>query len=147
MRRVVVLALVVAAAALAPAAAATTRPAVGRLWHDFPLGHARLAHTPPPRHRAAQHPRPQAPRSQPVQAARAKGHGTGTVSAALAGSATALTVIGLVVYGRRRGWAGRPADAETERGRRAGTAPRVLAFYAVAAAVGVIVGLLIPLVA
>lgn len=145
MRRLVVLALVVAAAALAPAAAATTRPAVGRLWHDFPLGHARLVHTPPPRHHARPHPR--APRPQSVPPARPRSHGTGTVSAALAGSATALTVIGLVVYGRRRGWAGRPAEAETERGRRAGTAPRVLAFYAVAAAVGVIVGLLIPLVA
>jgi len=139
-----VLALVVAAAALAPAAAATTRPSVGRLWHDFPLGHARLVHTPPPPHRVR--PRPHAPRPQPRPAARADRHGTGTFSAALAGSATALTVIALVVYGRRRGWAGRP-DAETERGRRAGTAPRVLVFYAIAAGIGFLLGLLIPLVA
>ena len=145
MRRLALVALVVAAAAIAPAAAATTRPSVGRLWHDFPLGHARLVHTPPPRHHVRPHPR--APRPQPGPAARPGRHGTGTLSAALAGSATALTVICLVAFGRRRGWAGRPAEAETGRGRRAGTAPRVLAFYAVAAAVGVIVGLLIPLVA
>jgi hypothetical protein len=69
------------------------------------------------------------------------------LSAALAGSATAVTVIGLIGLGRRRGWTGRPTQSEIERGRRAGTAPRVIAFYAVAAAVGVVVGLLIPLVA
>jgi len=127
-RRVAVLALVVAATAVAPAAAATTHPDVGRLWHDFPLGHARLAHTPRPpvaRHRSGG-------RRRPVRTDR---H-SGPLSAALAGTATVLTVIGVVAYGRRRGWAER----------RAGTAPRVLAFYAVAAAVGVIVGLLIPLV-
>ena len=122
------LALVAAATAVAPAAAATTHPDVGRLWHDFPLGHARLAHVPQPS--VARH------HSRPAPAPRTHHHHTGTLSAALAGTATAVTVIGLVAFGRRRGWAER----------RAGTAPRVLAFYAVAAAIGVIVGLLIPLV-
>jgi hypothetical protein len=72
---------------------------------------------------------------------------TGTLTAALAGSGTALTVIGLIVVGRRRGWTGRMAESGAAPARRAGTAPRVIAFYAVAAAIGVIVGLLIPLVA
>ncbi|HXD71351.1 MAG TPA: hypothetical protein VN615_15920 [Gaiellales bacterium] len=133
------LALVVAATAVAPAAAATTHPDVGRLWHDFPLGRARLAHPsrpqPPPR---VTHHRPKAPRPP--------AHRAGILSAVLAGSATALTVIGVIGYGRRRGWTGRPAESRSERDRRAGAAPHVLAFYAVAAAVGVIVGLLIPLI-
>ncbi|MGN6607072.1 MAG: hypothetical protein ACTHMS_08710 [Jatrophihabitans sp.] len=127
MRRVAVLALVVAATAVAPAAAAT-HPDVARLWHEFPLGRTRIAHTPRPP--VARH------HLRPSPAPRPHNHHSGTPSAALAGTATALTVIGVVAYGRRRGWAER----------RAGTAPRVLAFYAVAAAVGVIVGLLIPLV-
>jgi hypothetical protein len=156
-RRVALVALVAAAAALAPAAAATTKPSVGRLWHAFPLGHTRLAHSPQPR----PHPKPPAPRPQPKpttrpgtrtsatrrHAATPHGTGTGILTAALAGSATAITVIGLIVFGRRRGWTGRPAEAESTPERRAGTAPRVIAFYAVAAAIGVIVGLLIPLVA
>jgi len=138
-----VLALVVAATAAAPAAAAGTQPDVGRLWHDFPLGHTRLARPPRPE------PRPRVARPGPhaTRARRPSAHRTDTLSAALAGSATALTVIGVVVYGRHRGWIGRPGGDEVGRGRRAGTAPRVLAFYAVAAAVGVIVGLLIPLIA
>ncbi len=143
-------ALVAAAATLAPAAA-TTKPPVGRLWHAFPLGHARLAHTPGTRPQ----PRPPGPRKPAARPgtrrstarAHAPRHGTGTLSAALAGSGTALTVIGVIVVGRRRGWTGRPAEAENAPERRAGTAPRVLAFYAVAAAIGVAVGLLIPLVA
>ena len=153
MRRLALIALVALAAA-APAATATTRPSLGRLWHAYPLGHTRLAHASAPR----PHPRPRTPRSQPgrrgpggptatIRRPPRRGSGPGTVSAALAGSATALTVIGLIVLGRRRGWTGRPHDAGSTRGRRAGTAPRVLAFYAVAAAIGVIVGLLIPLVA
>jgi hypothetical protein len=151
-RRLALVALVAAAAALAPAATATTKPSVGRLWHAFPLGHTRLAHTPGRR----PGPRPPAPRSTPAPRAgrrtptarpRPAAGRTGTFSAALAGSATALTVIGLIVVGRRRGWTGRPAEAGAAPERRAGTAPRVLAFYAVAAAIGVLVGLLIPLVA
>lgn len=152
MKRVALIALVALAAALAPAAAATTKPSVGRLWHAFPLGHTRLAHAPrpnPPSQR--RHPRP-APRPEPRRPAspapvHVHSRGTGTLSAALAGSATALTVIGLIALGRRRGWTGRLPDSESARDRRAGTAPRVFAFYAVAAAIGVIVGLLIPLVA
>jgi hypothetical protein len=140
-RRLALVALVAAAATLAPTAAATTKPSVGRLWHDFPLGHTRLAHTPKRRPQ----PRPPAPRSQP--SAHATPHRPGTFSAALAGSGTALTVIGLIVAGRRRGWTGRPAEPGTAPARRAGTAPRVFVFYAVAAAIGVVVGLLIPLVA
>jgi hypothetical protein len=148
-RRLALVALVAAAAALAPAAAATTTPSVGRLWHAFPLGHARLAHTPRPRPRAS---RPHSrPASRPGQRrAHARRHATvrtTTFSAALAGSGTAVTVIALIVTGRRRGWTGRPAEPGSAPERRAGTAPRVLAFYAVAAAIGVIVGLLIPLVA
>ena len=120
MRRLALLALVAAAAALAPAAAATTRPDVGRLWHDFPLGHTRLAHSPRPKART--------PPSAPVRSMPRRG---GTFSTALAVSAIALTVIGLIGVAHGR----------------AGTATRVLAFYAVAAAIGVIVGLLItPLV-
>lgn len=149
MRRLALVAMVAAAAALAPAAAATTKPSVGRLWHAFPLGHGRLAHTPPPpSHRPRPQPRP-APRPGERRAER-RGHATGhtnTLSAVLAGSGTALTVIAVIVIGRRRGWTGRPADAESAPERRAGTAPRVLAFYAIATAIGVIVGLPIPLVA
>lgn len=152
MKRLALIALVALAAALAPVAAATTRPSVGRLWHAFPLGHTRLAHTPertPPsqRRRPRPAPRPQPPRPASPARARTHQHGTGTLSAALAGSATALTVIALIGVGRRRGWTGRPPDTDSIRARRAGTAPRVLAFYAVAAAIGVIVGLLIPLIA
>jgi hypothetical protein len=149
-RRFVLVALVAAAATLAPAAAATTKPSVGRLWHAFPLGHGRLAHAPQPQ------PGPRKPRprraTRPVErrsTARrhSTSHGPKTLTAALAGSGTALTVIALIVIGRRRGWTGRPAEPDWAPERRAGTAPRVLAFYAVAAAIGVIVGLLIPLVA
>ena len=150
MRRFALVALVAAVATLAPAAAATTKPSVGRLWHAFPLGHGRLVHAPQPR------PRPHKPR--PRQDVRpgerrsttrthAATRGPKTLTAALAGSGTALTVIVLIVIGRRRGWTGRPAEPDFAPERRAGTAPRVLAFYAVAAAIGVIVGLLIPLVA
>ena len=138
MRRFALVALVAAATTLAPAAAATTKPSVGRLWHAFPLGHGRLAHAP-----QAPQPRPQKPRPRPG----APTHGPNTLTAALAGSGTALTVIGLIVLGRRRGWTGRPTGPDWTPARRTGTAPRVLAFYAVAAAIGVIVGLLIPLVA
>ncbi len=150
MRRFALVALVAAAATLAPAAAATTKPSVGRLWHAFPLGHGRLAQAPQPR------PRPHKPRPRPAAlpgerrsttSAHAGTHGPQTLTAALAGSGTALTVIGLIVIGRRRGWTGRPAEPDWAPERRAGTAPRVLVFYAVAAAIGVIVGLLIPLVA
>ena len=152
MRRLALVALVAAAATLAPAAAATPKPSVSRLWHDFPLGHGRLAHAPRP------HPAHGAPAPRPTPAAlpgtrtsRARGRAaprrTGTLTAVLAGSGTALTVIGLIVVGRRRGWTGRQPESETAPARRAGTAPRVIVFYAVAAAIGVIVGLLIPLIA
>jgi hypothetical protein len=145
-RRVVLVALVAAAATLAPAAAATTKPSVGRLWHAFPLGHGRLAHAPGPQPRR-QTPRPRPGERRSATRPHAAPHGPNTLTAALAGSGTALTVIGLIVLGRRRGWTGRPADPDWAPERRAGTAPRVIAFYAVAAAIGVIVGLLIPLVA
>jgi hypothetical protein len=146
-RRFALVALVAAAATLTPAAAATTKPSVGRLWHAFPLGHGRLVHAP----QAPQpQPRPQKPRPgerRPTTRRHTVSHGPDTLTAALAGSGTALTVIALIVLGRRRGWTGRPAEPDWAPERRAGTAPRVLAFYAVAAAIGVIVGLLIPLVA
>jgi hypothetical protein len=138
-RRLAVLAVVAAATAVAPTAAAATQPDVGRLWHDFPLGHTRLARP--------SGPRVVRPRAHPSAPRRPPAHRAGIPSAALAGPATALTVLAVVVYGRRRGWAGRPGGDESGRGRRAGTAPRVLAFYVVAAAIGVIVGLLIPLIA
>lgn len=148
MRRFALVALVAAAATLAPAAAATTKPSVGRLWHAFPLGHGRLAHTPqsqPRPHKPRRATRPGERRS--ATRAHARTHGPKTLTTALAGSGTALTVIALIVIGRRRGWTGRPPQPDWAPERRAGTAPRVLAFYAVAAAIGVIVGLLIPLVA
>jgi hypothetical protein len=130
-----VVVLVAAAATLAPAAAATTKPSVGRLWHAFPLGHARLAHTPRTRPPAPRRPAARPGTRTSTARAHAPRHGTGTLSAALTGSGTALTVIGVIVVGRRRGWTGRPAEAENAPERRAGTAPRVLAFYAVAAAI------------
>jgi hypothetical protein len=113
---------------------------------------ARLPARPRPAGAHAQDPAPapRRPAARPgtrTSTARAHAPRHGTLSAALAGSGTALTVIGVIVVGRRRGWTGRPAEAENAPERRAGTAPRVLAFYAVAAAIGVVVGLLIPLVA
>jgi hypothetical protein len=148
-RRLALVALVAAAAILAPAAAATTKPPVARLWHAYPLGHTRLAHTPRPRPQPRPRPRPAARPGERRVATRThvSPRRTNTLSAALAGSGTALTVAGLIVLGRRRGWTGRTVEAQTAPQRRAGTAPRVLAFYAVAAVIGVIVGLLIPLVA
>jgi hypothetical protein len=92
------------------------------------------AHAQDPAARAAQAGGP--PRHADVHGPRACArHGTGTLSAVLTGSGTALTVIGVIVVGRRRGWTARPAEAENAPERRAGTAPRVLAFYAVAAAI------------
>ncbi len=79
-----------------------------------------------------------APASKPA------GHRTQT--AVLAATATALTVIAVIAIGRRRVCIAR-GRASPHRRRRAGTQPRALALYGVAAAIGVVVGLLIPLIA
>jgi hypothetical protein len=139
-RRVATLALVAAAAATAAPAAAATRPSLGHLWHAFPLGRAKLVHTPQPTP-----PAPTTGRVEPVPPARARPRGHGALITVVAAAGTALSVLAVVVAGRRRGWAG--AHPEPPSGRRVGTEPRALALYAVAAVIGVLVGLLIPLLA
>jgi len=138
-RRVATLALVAAAAASAAPAAAATRPSLEHLWHAFPLGRARLVHSPPPAPPAVTPARvePAPPRARPS--------GDATLDRALAAAATALTVLAVVAVGRRRGWGGHRTGPPA--GRRIGTAPGALVLYAVAAVIGVLVGLLIPLLA
>jgi len=137
-KRVAALALVTAAAATAAPAAAATRPAPQRLWHAFPLGGTKLVQTPRPVASARRSPQvaSAAQRTRPTR--------QDALSKVLAAVATALTVLAIVAAGRRRGWAG--ARSRTS-GRRVGTEPRALALYAVAAIIGVLVGLLIPLLA
>jgi hypothetical protein len=137
-RRVAALALVTAAAATAAPAAAATRPAPQRLWHAFPLGGTKLVQTP----RAAVSGR----RSRRVAPAarRARPAREDSFHKVLAAVATAITVLAIVAAGRRRGWVGARSGTS---GRRVGTESRALALYAVAAIIGVLVGLLIPLLA
>ena len=139
MRRTAALALV-AAAAVTAAPAAAAGPTPQRLWHAFPLGRGRLVRTAPrtPAPRTPASPAPRARAAQPPP----RSSRQGSLGKALAASATALTVVAVIAGGRRRGWAGRRTGAP---GRRVGTEPRALALYAVAALVGVLVGVLIPL--
>jgi hypothetical protein len=130
-RLLAVLAAIAAAAAVAPAAVAATRPALSHLWHAYPLGHARLqttrpaTTTPPPATGAARATgRPSA------------GHGNDRrTDALLASLAAAVTVVAVVALGRRLGWVLR------------GPGPAQIMFFAAAAILGIVVGMLIPLIA
>ncbi len=138
------LAAVAAAAALAPAALAATRPELSRLWHAYPLGHAHLQTTP-----AATTTPPPA-----TGAARATGRTRGgrgndrRADAVLASLAAAVTVVAVVALGRRFGWVLRGAGRvpSQRRGRLPGDRAQVMLFVA-AAVLGIVVGMLIPLIA
>jgi hypothetical protein len=147
-RRLAVLALVVATATLAPPALAASRPALTRLWHAYPLGHTRLQTTPVPSTATTATTTGRAPSH------RARPHHAGAedsprVTAVLASAAAAVTVLVMVAIGRHLGWILRGARRETVRPRRRILPgdPAQVAFFATAAVIGIVVGILIPLIA
>jgi hypothetical protein len=148
-RRLAVLALVVATATLAPPALAASRPALTRLWHAYPLGHTRLQTTPPPASTAATGPATGSPRSHRIRPRRPATEDSPRVTAVLASAAAAVTVLVMVAVGRHFGWILRGAGREPVRPRRRILPgdPAQVAFFAAAAVIGIVVGILIPLIA
>jgi hypothetical protein len=126
-RLLAVLAAIAAAAALAPAAVAAARPDLSRLWHSYPLGQARLQTTP-------SGPLATGGARATAAAPRKAAHGDdGRTDAVLASIAAALTVLAVVALGRRIRWA-----VPGNRGQ--------IILFAAAAVIGIVVGMLIPLI-
>ncbi len=138
------LAAIAAAAALAPAAVAATRPELSRLWHAYPLGHARLQTTPP----ATTTPAPATGTARATGRPRTGGGNDHRTDALLASLAAAVTAVAVVALGRRAGWVLRGAGRvpSPRRGRLPGDRAQIMLFAA-AAVLGIVVGMLIPLIA
>lgn len=149
MRRLAALALVVATATLAPPALAASRPALTRLWHAYPLGHTRLQTTPPPPSTATTATTTGRAPSHRARPDHAGAEDSPRVTAVLASAAATVTVLVMVAVGRHFGWVLRGARPKPVRPRRRILPgdPAQVAFFCAAAAIGIVVGILIPLIA